>query len=873
MTTVKTLRIAFAAMGAVSLAAAGALLALPVATPAAATDVSASAIVPSGTFSGLAIDVSQTVNLTNQVVRITWDNATATFPTVGTPAHSYLQVMQCWGDGSADSEPSATPGLAPDASPEAGYGPTAEQCQYGGIGTREIDRGSMNDPLNTLERNFDCATGPGSCRTTYMPFESVTGSDPVIDPAANYYFDANTTNELNAARTRSDGSGLAYFEVQTLRQAPGLGCGAALDSGSRIVGRSCWLVVVPRDDHEVNGSQVGQGQVNLELLSSPLSPTNWKNRIVIPLTFAPIGNVCPIGVAERRVLGTDVATDAMSRWQPTLCESGDRTFNYSQVSEVMVSNQLNATDPGLALVNVRVPDLEDTVYAPVLAGGLTFASLIERQVRGTETQDVLEAAGERMPALTLNARLVAKLITQSYRGATADPDNPDKTSHLALVDPVTGRVQVDGDGNLVLAPRSVIGDPEFLALNPSYASYPSSRMPISDAILPVGSSAANQLVWKWLLSDPDAKAFLEGTADDWGMKVNPYYRNSALTSGGDVRSDFPKRDEICRDPIAVIDPESGEPTYPEASILCSTGAHPYAADFETGARAAGRGDDLAIANWDPSAAPARFKANGPAAVGERAVLVLTTTALAERYGLAQAALVNSSGNAVAPTADSITDAVANSLPTTRTATPAPVFPDPAKATGSAYPLTTLTYAVTVPSKLSVIAAEDYAAFIEYATQSGQRLGVSDGRLPYGYAPLPNVLSVQAQSAAAAIVAAAVLAAEPTPTPTPTPTPSPSTSPSASPSPTVTTTPTPSDTGGGLPDPGTTDSGVLPPPVPSPSAGLPAPSLSPAPGATPATYLVASPSGGPSRLAVPLLAGLGVVGLAVGLLLPKFTSRH
>ncbi|MCX6421000.1 MAG: hypothetical protein NT180_01345 [Actinobacteria bacterium] len=95
MTTLKTLRIAFAAMGAVSLAAAGALLALPVAAPAAATDVSASAVVPSGTFSGLAIDVSQTVNLTNQVVRITWDNATATFPTVGSPAHSYLQVMQC----------------------------------------------------------------------------------------------------------------------------------------------------------------------------------------------------------------------------------------------------------------------------------------------------------------------------------------------------------------------------------------------------------------------------------------------------------------------------------------------------------------------------------------------------------------------------------------------------------------------------------------------------------------------------------------------------------------------------------------------------------------------------------------------------------
>jgi hypothetical protein len=503
---------------------------------------------------------------------------------------------------------------------------------------------------------------------------------------------------------------------------------------------------------------------------------------------------------------------------------------------------------------------------------MTFASLIERQVRGDEAPDVLESAGERMPALTLNARLVAKLITQSYRGATADPDNPDKTSHLALVDPSTGRVQIDDDGNLILAPRGVIGDPEFLELNPIYESYPSTRMPISDVVLPTGFSAANQLVWKWLLSDPDAKAFLEGTADDWGMKVNPYYRNAALTSSGDIRGDFPKRDEICRDPIPVIDPISGEPNYPEASILCSTGVHPYAADFETGARAAGRGDDLSVATWDPAAVPPRFRVNGPSAVGERAILVLTTTALAERYGLAPAALVNASGEAVAPTADSITDAVANSLPTTRTSTPVPIFPDPAKATDNAYPLATLTYAVTVPSKLSVTAAEDYAAFIEYATQSGQRLGVSDGRLPYGYVPLPNSLSVQAQAAAAAIVAAAVLAAEPTPTPTPTPTPSPSpsASPSPSPSPSASTDTGAGDNSGGFPEPGATDTGG----EPTPSASVEgSSSATPPVRATPATYLVAAPSVGPSRLAIPLLAGLGVVGLALGLLLPKFASRR
>jgi len=727
------------------------------------------------------------------------------------------------------------------------------------------------DPLETLTNNAGCLEG-GVCLATNVPFQSVTGSDPVFDQALNVYFDSNTTNELAAARTRSTGEGLAYFEMQTLRQAPGLGCGAARESNGVVSGRSCWLVIVPRDDHEVDGDRVGPGRPDQSLMTSPLSASNWINRIVLPLTFAPIGNICPIGGAERRVLGSEVATDAMTRWQPTLCASGDRIFSFSQVSEPIIANQLGSSDPSLAFVDSKVAGVKDVVYAPILAGGLTFASLIERQVGGTDDASVIERAGERMPALNLNARLVAKLMTQSYILSLAAPNEIDKTTHLYQVD-ANGRPKVDGNGDVVLNPRSLVTDPEFLALNPAYETYPSYLMPIADALVPVGSSKLYQMVWRYILSDPDAKAFVEGVADEWGMRVNPYYRSQATDSTGEPRSDFPKRDETCAEPLVAG---------AESSILCTTGANPYAGDMESSARAAGRGDDLAVNNWDVVAVPPRFKPKGPASLGARAVLALTTTALAERYGLAQAQLVNASGDLIAPDATSIGEAISDAVDkTTRSSAPSFISPDPADAIGDAYPLATLTYAATVPSKLSVEAAEDYAAFLNFATESGQRLGVSDGRLPYGYVPLPNSLSVQAAAVADDIVAQAKAANQPTPTPsviesaTPTPTPTPSVTESATPTPSETGT----DTGGtdtGGTDTGGTDTGGIdtgsggaepsPQPSPTPSDG----SVS---GNAPTTVVVTAAAMGPGRLAVPILAGLGIVGLALGLVLPTLARRR
>jgi hypothetical protein len=76
--------------------------------------------------------------------------------------------------------------------------------------------------------------------------------------------------------------------------------------------------------------------------------------------------------------------------------------------------------------------------------------------------------------------------------------------------------------------------------------------------------------------------------------------------------------------------------------------------------------------------------------------------------------------------------------------------DPAATTNGAYPLTLLTYAAVTPTRLDQTARNDYAAFIEYAAGPGQEPGLEFGKLPPGYAPLPDALRAQARDAAVAI---------------------------------------------------------------------------------------------------------------------------
>ncbi|MFI1394970.1 hypothetical protein [Streptomyces sp. NPDC020681] len=697
----------------VLLTAVSAAVAVTMATrPADAADQSSgSAVTVSGRgpFGNLKVTVSQTRNLVNQVVKVSWQGGSPTDSDTSYAAN-YLQVMQCWGDKAS--------------------GPDPEQCQFGGssalgagagsqaagayTNTRQLTYGGLKDP----EQPLPPATGTG---ISYVPFKSATG-EVITKGNWNEFYDVNTTNEVPYARSGPDGKGEVYFEAQSGLEAPGLGCGEVpAGSSTPASGRPCWLVVVPRGESEVDGGSY-RAQPSGLLQSSPLTASNWKHRLVVPLRFEPMGRFCPIGADERSTLGHEIVAEAISRWQPALCQTGGKTiYGYAQVTDDTARAKLVSGSPGLVFLGRpatgdQVPPGQSPVYAPVALSGLTIGFFIESQSGFNAPAEVKARDGARLTGLNLTPRLVAKLLTESYqdgnsRFAPSTENNPFNLGH----------------------------DPEFRKHNPAYKDLDFGGN-LGDALVSEALSDAAWQLWGWVGQDPAAREFLSGTADNQGkygdaafsgMKVNPHYRNIELPL-----NHFPKSDPFCQQ-------FKDHPDHP----LCIQDKHPYASDMHAAARAAARGDTLARASWDNTTIPPGYKKNPPQTTGERAVLAVTDTATAARYGLVTAKLQNAAGRFVGPDTAGLLAGQATMKPS---GVGGVASPDPATKDRNAYPLTLLTYAATVPEKLTKKEGQDYAALLKYAAGNGQTPGVAAGTLPEGYAPLPQKVRAQTRAAADAI---------------------------------------------------------------------------------------------------------------------------
>ncbi|MFE2286367.1 hypothetical protein ACFXDJ_19645 [Streptomyces sp. NPDC059443] len=662
-----------------------------------------------GDFAALKVTVSQTRNLVDQVVKVSW---TGGAPTVSDSAYNadYLQVMQCWGD--------------------APTGPSTDQCQFGGSSALGAGNQAAGAYTNSRQLNYGAhledsehqplppATPSG---ISYAPFRTVNG-DPVSTGNWNEFFDVNSTNEVPYARTNAHGSGEVYFETQTAVEAPGLGCGTAVrDARGAVTGRGCWLVIVPRGTKEVDGSPY-TGQSSGQLQSSPLSPANWKQRIVVPLGFEPIGSYCPIGAEERGTLGSEMAAEAVTRWQPALCQTGGKAvYGYAQVPDATARVKLLSGVPGLVFVGRPAPPdpVRTPVYAPVALSGITIGFFIESQAGFQAPDEVKSRNGTRLGSLRLTPRLVAKLLTESYK---------DGNSRFA--------------DSTAKNPENLGRDPEFLRHNPAYAGLDFGGK-LGDALVPQPLADTTRQLWDWVARDPAAREFLSGVPDNTGahgdasyagMAVNPNYKGMGLPS-----ETFPKSDPYCQ-------PFDDRPNLP----LCIQDKHPYATDMHAAARAASRGDALARTSWDPNATPPAYKKDPPQPAGLRAVLAVTDTATAERYGLVSAELLNAGGQFTAPEPAALI-AAANARKPGADGVSAP---DPAAEDPAAYPLTVLTYAATVPADLTVAEGKDYGALLSYAAAQGQTPGVAAGTLPHGYAPLPEALRAQTRAAAQRVSAEA-----------------------------------------------------------------------------------------------------------------------
>ncbi len=643
-------------------------------------------------FKDLEVSVSQTQNLTNQGVLLQWSGMA---PSVaGAFTRNYMQVMQCWGSETHAVREGCQWGTPLSATQNL-VGPFAAN--------RELSEGE--DPLQDYLNSPFQVPPPSSLpdlKIFRVPFQPVDGSPTFV---YERFFAPESTNELTAAPVSPDGTGSAVFEIQTSLEAPHLGCGRIVN-GSPV---NCWLVLVPRGATYMNGTPVPQNET---MSGSPLSATNWNNRIEIPLNFAPLSFSCPIGNSERRLVGSELVSEAVTSWQPALCQDV-ATFGYSQIGDGEARRQIVSNiqgSAGLAFVNkpLSVQETRNArlVYTPVTSSAIVITYNIENQFKNT-SPFFLEN-GKQVSSLKLNARLIAKLLTQSYR---SDVPGGNVAPHVAN------------------NPRSLRQDPEFLALNPRFRDFVNNAEP-GGLVVSLGNSDVASLLWQWVRTDENAISFLAGIPDQYGMVINSYYKKLELNTDFGIDS-FPKAD------LTTFVPNNSVPK-PGFSTL---DLRPYSHDLLDTALQIRRSDPKSKSVWDPSRVPPQFISSGAQSVGQRFLLGVTDLPSAKRFGLNTVTLVNSDGTEVNAVDQDITSAISSFV--VDPSSGMMIRPsDPTGVTG--YPLSTLTYAVTSPCTQTAEAVSEYASFLEFASNEGQILGDETGQLPVGYLPLSAELRQKAQ---------------------------------------------------------------------------------------------------------------------------------
>jgi hypothetical protein len=739
-------------------------------------------------FADLKVTVNQTKNLTNQAVSITWEGGTPTRRGPNRFAAHYLQIMQCWGDD--------------DGTNPENPGPPPEQCVFGGILStfpptavypnglaisREIGRSDW--------QNFDELVDSGGVfdpRSTsvWLPFRAVDGTeveipvDPTFIPGdggGNYwlnpYFNGITTNEIPGALTGLDGRGAEIMRLDTGVQSSGLGCGQQVQptsAGGRKV-PDCWIVVVPRGlpvDENV-GSPFGVNADQFGVYTSPLYPEAWESRIAIPIEFNPVDSPCSLADDERRLAGSELVLPAISSWQPTLCASaGLPPYSYASVGDGAARSQLargGIGSPGMVVVSrpLAADSLAEgnpVVYAPLTLSGLVVGFNIERVPKLEAPPEEQALAGVRVAEINLTPRLVAKLLTQSY------------ASQVDIF--VTPDYDWLGDNSAYLGE-----DPDFVQFNPEFELLAAvNRRTFGGLQLPAGNSDAARQVWQWIFADPEARAFMNGEPDPWGMVVNPVYaanpeaNPSGVGFGSPLPESFPKADPYC-----YVAPPRGPGGAPGDSVvpsaLCGTDWMPYTRGFADGARITRDASDGArVAMNDTAQFSNEFwRTTPPQYSSFRSIMSLTDTASAAQFGLQVARLSRAGDNGpdrafVAPTSETLRAGLATMKPdgderVLETAPAGALAVDTARGVPS-YPLSTLTYGAITPLTLEAAARSDYAAFLDYSSTTGQVPGFALGNLPPGYVPLPDDLRAQTNAAAVSVrTLKPVAVVDPTPTTT------------------------------------------------------------------------------------------------------------
>ncbi len=287
--------------------------------------------------------------------------------------------------------------------------------------------------FSTRVTPFRAANGTvyAACTSETMPPEAAVGA--AFPPA-----------EM-AAFTDLEGNGHVKFEVRSDIENESLGCNDKV---------ACSIVVIPiegisclDDNPECNkagsfesgaGNFANQG---VDMAVSPLlwwSPSNWNNRFSVPISFGLPPDACSV-LDDRPptgFYGSELMAQASLQWSPAYCLDKKRfKFQHNKMSDAAGFALAENGGGAAAFVSSahETRGADPVAYAPTAVTGFSVAYAIDQpDNRGEYTR------------LKLNARLLAKLITQSYLASERGRGHPGMSQN----------------------PVSINLDPEFQKLNP-----------------------------------------------------------------------------------------------------------------------------------------------------------------------------------------------------------------------------------------------------------------------------------------------------------------------------------------------------------------------------------------------------------------------
>lgn len=714
------------------------------------------------------LTVAQTKDLRGrQEIHVSWEGAHPTGGVVGDPNSSDgrnqeypFVLLQCRGVDGAGKVPKGQVAVTPETcwtqtSAErylaaASHTPSWRMDAYA---TAE-ERGPVvgrPDPLPG-----ECAEISEPLTARWLPFRAAGGEvyyggpDPGVGctplaPESDSAEAGGLPSNATYGITGADGRGQADFAVWTAAENASLGCSIEVACSLvavPIVGVSCdsWGTKLPagqpqltKDGNPLTESQLSTADTTCrktgayqpgESRSSQTtdqavrgnlwwSASNWRNRITVPLTFAATGAVCDAISEESplKLIGSVVLNELTASWRPTFCTTEDLfTFTHVQQADTLARTLINTGEIDGAFSTAPVADgfARPVVQAPIAFGGFAIAFSID------------DADKQRRESLNLNARLVAKLLTSSYPA-----DSVVKSNHPSI------------GGN----PLNMTLDPEFQALNPGI---PESSSLEAAAALQVFSSSSD-LVWaltSWVDGDPEARAWLNGTPDPWGMTVNEAYRAIDLPI-----DNWPLRDDFVA-PQWYQDQNAcyGKSPTPFMQLIANPPSNLSTVALNLQYANSSVSTVCRYDGYDPTTLP--LKQQGRQTVGYRFVLGVVSLSAARRYNLRTAALQTSSASLagqtyavagrtfVGPDDAGLQGAAELMKADKKAGTWSLDYAKLSTPEGrSAYPGAMPVYALVPTQGLDETTSTRLAKFLCYAGTDGQVSGLANGQLPPGYLPV------------------------------------------------------------------------------------------------------------------------------------------